>query len=339
MTYDHAYQRLLLALLTEGQRRPTRAVLPSTGAHVDALTLFAPPPLVVDLSAGFPLLTLRKVSLKVTAAELLWFLSGSTNASDLRALGANIWDEWAADDGALGPVYGAQWRAFHGRDGRVVDQIESLIGRLQATVADPYHPDARRLMLTGYNPADAIVAALPPCHVLAQWDVDPDARTLSCLVTQRSADVYLGLPYNVASYALLTHLLAEVAGLGVGRLVMSLGNAHLYSNHVDQARELLARRATPAPRLVVGHRDAAGLAYSRLSWVDGALVLGCALPAVTTTVPLAPEHLRVTGYQPGEALPGEVAVLPARLALAPSGPSARVRAGVAGWPWVRRQPT
>lgn len=306
MTYDLPYQRLLLAILTEGQRRQTRTVLRSTGQTVDALTLFAPPPLVVDLSAAFPLLTLRRLLFKVASAELLWFLSGSTNAADLRALGSTIWDEWAREGGDLGPIYGAQWRAFHGRDGRVYDQIDALIQDLRAVVAHEAHPAARRLMLTGYNPADAQVAALPPCHVLAQWDVDHDRRRLSCQVVQRSADVYLGLPHNVASYALLTHLLAGVVGLEPGSLTYVLGNAHLYTNHEAQARELLARRPVGAPSLRVAHRSDTGLLYRDLHWSGQRFELASSL--VNNRVPLAVGHIAAHDYHPHPALPGEVAV-------------------------------
>lgn len=304
--FDHAYQRLLLATLS-GQRRQTRTVLRSTGTSVDALTVFAPPPLVLNLTDDFPALTLRRISLKVVAAELLWFTSGSTNAADLRAMGAGIWDEWAREDGDLGPIYGAQWRAFHGRDGRVYDQIAVLVEDIAAVAANPAHPAARRLLLTGYNPADAQVAALPPCHVLAQWDVDHDRRALSCQVVQRSADVYLGLPYNVASYALLTHLLARVSGLVPGTLTHVIGNAHLYANHVDQAHELLRRRPMASPGLRISHVDSTGLVYRDLRWDGQRFGLTCAL-VPRSFLPLQPDHCALVDYHPHPALSGEVAV-------------------------------
>lgn len=309
MTFDHDYQRLLLDLLSSGDTRPTRAKLASTGQPVGARTLFGRS-LSVSLQHSFPLLTLRRMSIRVVAAELLWFLSGSTNAADLRALGSTIWDEWQREDGSLGPVYGAQWRAFHGRDGRVVDQVSRLVDNLRAVKKDPAHPAARRLLLTSYNPADAETAALPPCHVMAQWDVGGWRDGLSCILTQRSADAYLGLPYNVASYALLTHLLAGAVGLTPGTLTVNMGNVHLYDNHVEQARTLLGREPMRPPDLRIQGVSADGLGMTEPRWEDGRFMLHVApgYGVKRTPIPLLPEHITVDDYEHHPALPGEVAV-------------------------------
>jgi thymidylate synthase len=304
-SFDYDYQRMVIATLA-GQPRPTRAVLRSTGQPVGARTVIGTH-LVTDLSAGLPLLTLRSIHWRSVVAELLWFCSGSTNAADLRALGSTIWDEWARDDGDLGPVYGAQWRAFHGRDGRVVDQVDQLVTNLRAVAADPAHPAARRLLLTGLNPADATVAALPPCHVLAQWDVDPIHGTLTCIVTQRSADLYLGVPYNVASYALMTWLLAQMTSLRPGRLIFNFGNLHLYDNHVEAARMLLTREpAHSLPQVRIGSGP---VAMPCVDWRrERGFVVRPYGGSGGESEALRPEDVRLIGYAPGPALPGEVAV-------------------------------
>ncbi|MGQ0735137.1 MAG: thymidylate synthase [Acidobacteriota bacterium] len=192
-----------------------------------------------DLSAGFPLLTTKKLHLKSIIHELLWFLRGETNVKSLRAQGVTIWDEWADANGDLGPVYGYQWRSWPAADGRHIDQISELIRQLEAT------PDSRRLIVSAWNVPDVPKMALAPCHTLFQFYVA--GGRLSCQVYQRSADVFLGVPFNLASYALLTSMLAQVCRLALGDLVWTGGDCHLYLNHLDQAREQLTRTPRPLP--------------------------------------------------------------------------------------------
>ena len=196
-----------------------------------------------DLSEGFPLVTTKKVHLKSVVAELLWFIAGDTNTGYLRDNGVTIWDEWADDNGDLGPVYGYQWRSWPTPDGRHIDQIAQVIEQIKT------FPDSRRHIVSAWNVADIADMALPPCHTLIQFYV-ADGR-LSCQLYQRSGDVFLGVPFNIASYALLTHMVAQVTGLQVGDFVHTIGDAHLYSNHVDQARLQLTRDPRPLPRLVL----------------------------------------------------------------------------------------
>jgi thymidylate synthase len=203
-----------------------------------------------DLEAGFPLVTTKKLHVRSIIYELLWFLRGDTNIAYLNEHGVRIWDEWADEAGDLGPVYGRQWRSWPARDGSTIDQIAQLMERLRSD------PDSRRLIVTAWNPADVDRMALPPCHCLFQFHV-ADGR-LSCQLYQRSADVFLGVPFNIASYALLTHMIAHVTGLRAGDFVHTLGDAHLYLNHLDQADEQLARAPLPPPRLVIA-RDVASL--------------------------------------------------------------------------------
>jgi thymidylate synthase len=203
-----------------------------------------------DLAAGFPLVTTKKLHVRSIIYELLWFLRGDTNIGYLNEHGVRIWDEWADEAGDLGPVYGRQWRSWPARDGSTIDQIAQLMQRLRTD------PDSRRLIVTAWNPADVDRMALPPCHCLFQFHV-ADGR-LSCQLYQRSADVFLGVPFNIASYALLTHMIAHVTGLRAGDFVHTLGDAHLYLNHLDQADEQLARAPLPPPRLVIA-RDVASL--------------------------------------------------------------------------------
>ncbi len=194
-----------------------------------------------DLADGFPLLTTKKLHLKSIVHELLWFLSGSTNVGYLREHGVTIWDEWADERGELGPVYGHQWRSWPTRDGGTIDQIAAVVDSIQRD------PDSRRHIVTAWNPAELDRMALPPCHALFQFWV---ARgRLSCQLYQRSADVFLGVPFNIASYALLTAMVAQVTGLEPGEFVHTLGDAHLYVNHLDQARTQLTRSPRPLPRL------------------------------------------------------------------------------------------
>ncbi|GAB2595907.1 thymidylate synthase [Microlunatus antarcticus] len=196
-----------------------------------------------DLSAGFPLLTTKKVHTRSVVAELLWFLRGETNVAWLRDNRVTIWDEWADADGELGPVYGSQWRSWPTPDGRHVDQIAEVIRGIKA------NPDSRRHLVSAWNVGQLDEMALPPCHTMFQFYVADGA--LSCQLYQRSADVFLGVPFNIASYALLTHLVAQVCGLEVGDFVHTLGDAHLYVNHLDQARLQLTREPRPLPRLVL----------------------------------------------------------------------------------------
>jgi thymidylate synthase len=196
-----------------------------------------------DLAAGFPLLTTKKLHLRSIIHELLWFLRGDTNIAYLKENKVSIWDDWADENGDLGPVYGHQWRHWPGRDGGEIDQIAQLIEGLKK------NPDSRRHIVTAWNPADVDRMALPPCHALFQFYV-ADGR-LSCQLYQRSADIFLGVPFNIASYALLTLMVAQVCGLRPGDFVHTLGDAHLYSNHLEQARLQLSRtpRALPTMRL------------------------------------------------------------------------------------------
>jgi thymidylate synthase len=194
-----------------------------------------------DLDAGFPLLTTKKLHLKSIIHELLWFLRGDTNVRYLRENGVRIWDEWADADGELGPVYGRQWRRWQAPDGREIDQIGRLVEGLK------HHPDSRRHLVTAWNPADVERMALPSCHALFQFHV-ADGR-LSCQLYQRSADIFLGVPFNIASYALLTLMLAQVCGYRAGDFIHTFGDAHLYNNHFQQARLQLAREPRPLPMM------------------------------------------------------------------------------------------
>ena len=196
-----------------------------------------------DLAAGFPLLTTKKLFKKAIVLELLWFLRGDTNVRWLQDQGVTIWDEWADAKGELGPVYGHQWRSWPAQDGGTIDQIANVVRDIKN------NPDSRRLMVTAWNPADVPKMALPPCHCLFQFYV-ANGR-LSCQLYQRSADIFLGVPFNIASYALLTMMIAQVTGLKPGEFVHTLGDAHLYLNHLDQAREQLTRKpyALPTMRL------------------------------------------------------------------------------------------
>jgi thymidylate synthase len=192
-----------------------------------------------DLAAGFPLLTTKKLHLKSIIYELLWFLAGDTNVKYLKDHGVSIWDAWADENGDLGPVYGYQWRSWPAPDGGAIDQIAGVVGAIRR------NPDSRRLIVTAWNPADVDRMALPPCHCLFQFYV-ANGR-LSCQLYQRSADVFLGVPFNIASYALLTMMVAQVTGLAPGDFVHTFGDAHLYLNHLDQARLQLARPPLPLP--------------------------------------------------------------------------------------------
>jgi thymidylate synthase len=192
-----------------------------------------------DLADGFPLVTTKKLHTKSIIHELLWFLSGDTNIRYLQDNGVRIWDEWADEAGNLGPVYGAEWRSWRTPDGRSIDQIKQVVDQIRR------NPDSRRLIVTAWNPADVDKQALPPCHCMFQFYV-AEGR-LSCQLYQRSADIFLGVPFNIASYALLTMMMAQVTGLKPGVFVHSLGDTHLYLNHVEQARLQLSREPRPLP--------------------------------------------------------------------------------------------
>jgi thymidylate synthase len=194
-----------------------------------------------DLAQGFPLVTTKKLHLKSIVYELLWFLAGDTNVRWLQDKGVSIWNEWADEQGELGPVYGHQWRSWPAPDGQAIDQIAWVANEIKR------NPDSRRLIVTAWNPADIEKMALPPCHCLFQFYVG--AGKLSCQLYQRSADVFLGVPFNIASYALLTMMMAQVTGLKPGEFIHTFGDAHLYLNHLDQAREQLSRRPYPLPTI------------------------------------------------------------------------------------------
>ncbi|TXI50019.1 MAG: thymidylate synthase [Lysobacter sp.] len=215
-----------------------------------------------DLSEGFPLVTTKKLHLRSIVHELLWFLKGETNIAYLKDHKVSIWDEWADADGELGPVYGKQWRRWADADGVEIDQIRWVVDEIKR------NPDSRRLIVSAWNVADLPRMALMPCHTMFQFYVANGK--LSCQLYQRSGDIFLGVPFNIASYALLTHMVAQVCGLGVGDFVHTLGDAHLYSNHVDQAREQLARAPRPLPRLRLNPevRDIFGFAYEDIAIED-----------------------------------------------------------------------
>lgn len=196
-----------------------------------------------DLAEGFPLLTTKKLFTKGIIYELLWMLQGDTNINYLTDHGVHIWDEWADESGDLGPVYGAQWRSWRGADGNTVDQISWVIDEIQR------NPDSRRLIVSAWNPGEIDQMALPPCHTLFQFYVSQGR--LSCQLYQRSADIFLGVPFNIASYALLTHMMAKATGLEPGEFIHTFGDAHLYLNHLDQAQEQLSREPRPLPKLEV----------------------------------------------------------------------------------------
>jgi thymidylate synthase len=198
-----------------------------------------------DLSEGFPLVTTKKLHLRSIIYELLWFLNGDTNIKYLKENGVSIWDDWADEEGELGPVYGKQWRAWPGKDGTTVDQINNVLHSIKT------NPDSRRHMVVAYNPTFVDEMALPPCHSLFQFYV-ADGK-LSCQLYQRSADTFLGVPFNIASYALLTYMMAQQCDLEVGDFIWSGGDVHIYSNHMDQVKEQLSREPYPLPQLKI-HR-------------------------------------------------------------------------------------
>jgi len=231
------YEELLALVLETGTRKADRT---GTGTR----SLFGHQ-MRFDLSAGFPLVTTKRVHLKSIVYELLWFLRGESNVAWLHEHGVSIWDEWAGPDGELGPVYGVQWRSWPTPDGRHIDQISAVIEQLRA------NPGSRRHIVSAWNVGEIENMALPPCHAFFQFYV-ADGR-LSCQLYQRSADLFLGVPFNIASYALLTHMVAQQTGLDVGDFIWTGGDCHIYDNHVDQVRLQLSRAAFPAPTLKLDH--------------------------------------------------------------------------------------
>jgi len=229
------YHDLLRLVLEHGQPRSDR-----TG--VGTISLFGAQARF-DLRQGFPLLTTKKLHLKSIIHELLWFLRGDTNVRSLNANGVTIWNEWADQNGDLGRVYGAQWTDWRGTDGRSVNQIDKVIAQIKS------NPESRRLIVSAWNPAEIETMALPPCHVLFQFYVRN--RELSCQLYQRSADLFLGVPFNIASYALLTRMVAQVCDLGPGEFIHTFGDLHLYQNHLEQARQQLSRPCRPLPEMLL----------------------------------------------------------------------------------------
>lgn len=215
-----------------------------------------------DLLEGFPLLTSKKIHVKSVIHELLWFLQGSGNIAYLKENGVSIWDEWADAEGNLGPVYGVQWRHWKSTDGKEIDQIQWVVDEIRR------NPDSRRLIVSAWNPAEIANMALPPCHTMFQFIVEGDR--LSCQLYQRSGDVFLGVPFNIASYALLTCMVAQVCNLKPGYFIHTLGDAHLYLNHIEQADEQLSRSPRPLPQLKLNTevKDIFGFKYEDIQIVD-----------------------------------------------------------------------
>lgn len=265
------YLDLLDKILRDGVRKEDRT---GTGT----LSLFGHQ-MRFDLSQGFPLVTTKRLHLKSIVHELLWFLKGDTNIAYLRENGVTIWDEWADESGELGPIYGMQWRRWPAPDGGAIDQLANVVAQIEQ------NPFSRRLIVSAWNPAQLDFMALPPCHCLFQFHVEEIAgeRRLSCQLYQRSADVFLGVPFNIASYALLTHMVAQVTGCVPGDFVHSFGDAHLYLNHMEQARTQLSREPKPLPRLALN-------------------------PAVTSLFDFRFEDIAIEGYESWPALAAPIAV-------------------------------
>jgi len=263
---ERPYLDLLADILANGVRREDRTGVGTLGVFGRQMRF--------DLAEGFPLLTTKKLHRKSIILELLWFLRGETNVRWLQERGVSIWDEWADADGELGPVYGKQWRSWAAPDGRVIDQIAKVVESLKTS------PASRRHIVSAWNPADVDDMALPPCHCLFQFYV-AEGR-LSCQLYQRSADVFLGVPFNIASYALLTQMMAQVVGLQPGEFVHTLGDAHLYLNHLDQARLQLSREPRALPTMQIAPK--------------------------TDLLDFAYEDFRLEGYDPHPAISAPIAV-------------------------------
>ena len=279
------YHDILRSILEHGTAHQDRTGV-GTISHFGFQTRF-------DLRGGFPIVTTKKVPFRWVAEELFWFLSGDTNEANLRAHGVDIWKEWADEDhtrrfgreaGDLGPVYGYLWRSFGGnypkRDG--VDQIARLIAEIETNA------NSRRLIVSGWDPRESDRVDLPPCHTLFQFKI-AEQRVLHCQLYQRSADAFLGVPFNISSYALLTHLIAHVCGLEVGEFIYTLGDYHIYQNHLDQVRELLSREPLPLPRFEIRDEE------NRLRGLEGLLAMRY-------------EHLNLIGYQSHAKIAAPVAV-------------------------------
>ncbi|MCY0094352.1 thymidylate synthase [Hoeflea ulvae] len=261
------YHDLLRLVLDQGSDRDDRT---GTGTR----SLFGHQ-MRFDLAAGFPALTTKKLHLRSIIHELLWFLKGDTNIAYLKANGVSIWNEWADENGDLGPVYGAQWRSWPASDGTTIDQIAGVVNQIRS------NPSSRRLIVSAWNPAEVDNMALPPCHCLFQFYV-ADGK-LSCQLYQRSADIFLGVPFNIASYALLTMMVAQVTGLEPGDFVHTLGDAHIYKNHFDQARLQLSREPKALPVMRIN-------------------------PDVTDLFAFAYEDFKLEGYDPHPAISAPIAV-------------------------------
>jgi thymidylate synthase len=279
------YHDILKSILTNGTEHQDRTGV-GTISHFGFQTRF-------DLRDGFPIVTTKKVPFRWVAEELFWFLSGDTNEANLRAKGVDIWKEWADEDhtrrfgreaGDLGPVYGYLWRSFGGnyptRDG--VDQIARLIDEIET------NPNSRRLIVSGWDPRECDRVDLPPCHTLFQFKIEEET-VLHCQLYQRSADAFLGVPFNISSYALLTHLIAHVCGLEVGEFIYTLGDYHIYQNHLDQVQELLSREPLPLPRLEIRDEE------NRLRGLEGLFAMRY-------------EHLNLVGYESHAKITAQVAV-------------------------------
>lgn len=261
------YHELLERVLREGVRKDDRTGTGTVSVFGHQMRF--------DLGEGFPLVTTKKLHLRSIIHELLWFLAGDTNIAYLKQNGVSIWDEWADDKGDLGPVYGHQWRSWPDGKGGVIDQIAQVIADIRR------NPDSRRLIVSAWNPADVPHMALPPCHLLFQFYV-AEGR-LSCQLYQRSADIFLGVPFNIASYALLTHMIAQVTGLKAGDFVHTLGDAHIYTNHMEQVHEQLSRSPRALPSLKLN-------------------------PAVDDIFAFRFEDIAIEGYDPHPAIKAPVAV-------------------------------
>ncbi len=263
---ERQYLDLLREVMATGVRRGDRTGTGTLGVFGRQMRF--------DLADGFPLLTTKRVHFKSVVLELIWFLKGLTNVAWLQERGCTIWDEWADADGELGPVYGKQWRSWAAPDGRAIDQIANVLRSIRET------PDSRRHIVSAWNPADVEEMALPPCHCLFQFYV-AEGR-LSCQLYQRSADLFLGVPFNIASYALLTTLVARATGLTPGEFVHTLGDAHLYLNHLEQAALQVSREPLPLPKLV--------------------------LPDAIDLFDLDEAAIRLKGYKPHSAISAPIAV-------------------------------